>query len=314
MCDVYEYWNHIHYIRNLHCSWAGDYSWHGLTPGPWHRRAGVGSTTFTLVQMTVAMLLWSSVMTWIYSCCWSTGHGAVIYRVISPSRWRSGTELSYNAICAYYAHSCFWAHAYHPPTATQCPTLSARAKRQRWKHWRSGLSWAIRNKIWSAAFHSNILNWTRFRWWEIIKFVGGRHDGLSNGAAWRLSYSATMNCSRLPETPPPPALRIAPESPLLQCFLGGECGGANTSSPAPLVTVSRLFSILVWTFYLSEGQTCHQTILSRLFTAAEILAVRCSCVAVPYNMLCFGGWTGSSTGLMLSLSTGSSRHPYGWLS
>ena len=28
MCDVYEYWNRIHYIRNLHCSWillARDY-------------------------------------------------------------------------------------------------------------------------------------------------------------------------------------------------------------------------------------------------------------------------------------------------
>ena len=47
-----------------------------------------------MAQMTVAMLLWSSVMTWIYSCCWSTGHGAVIYRVISPSRWRCGTVLS----------------------------------------------------------------------------------------------------------------------------------------------------------------------------------------------------------------------------
>ena len=32
--DVYEYWNRIHYIRNLHCSWQ----WHGTTPGPWHRR------------------------------------------------------------------------------------------------------------------------------------------------------------------------------------------------------------------------------------------------------------------------------------
>ena len=59
------------------------------------RRAGVGSTTFTLAQMTVAMSLWSSVMTWIYTCCWSTGHCTVIYRVISPSRWRRGTVLSY---------------------------------------------------------------------------------------------------------------------------------------------------------------------------------------------------------------------------
>ena len=56
---------------------------------------------------------------------------------------------------------------------------------------------------------------------------------------------------------------------------------ANTSSPAPLITVSRLFCKLVLPFYLSEGKSCHQTILSRLFMAAEILAVRCSCVAVP---------------------------------
>ena len=84
------------------------------------------------------------------SCCCSTGHGAVIYRVISPSRWRSGTVVSYKSmphaqnVGAPYAHSCFWAHAYNPPTATQCPTLSARVTRQRWKHWRNRLSGAIR--------------------------------------------------------------------------------------------------------------------------------------------------------------------------
>ena len=130
--------------------------------------------------MTVSMLLWSSVMTWIYSCFWSTGHGAVIYRVISPSRWRCGTVLSYKSmphaqnVGAPNANSCFWAHAYNPHTATQCRTLSARTTRQRWKHWRIGLSGAIRKKIWFAAFHTNILNWTRLRWREIIKFVGGR--------------------------------------------------------------------------------------------------------------------------------------------
>ena len=45
--------------------------------------------------------------------------------------------------------------------------------------------------------------------------------------------------------------------------------------------------------------------------AAEILAVRCSRVAVPYSMLCIVGSAGSSTDLMLSLSTGSSRHLHG---
>ena len=54
--------------------------------------------------------------------------------------------------------------------------------------------------------------------------------------------------------------------------------------------------------------------LSRLLMAAEILAVRCSRVAVPYSMLCIVGSAGSSTGLMLSLSTGSSRRPHGVLS
>ena len=44
--------------------------------------------------MTVAMLLGFPVMTRTYSCCFSTGHGAVIYRIVSPSRWRSGTVLS----------------------------------------------------------------------------------------------------------------------------------------------------------------------------------------------------------------------------
>ena len=38
-----------------------------------------------------------------------------------------------------------------------------------------------------------------------------------------------MNCSRLPEThPPPPARRIAPESPLIQCF-----PGVNVVEPTP---------------------------------------------------------------------------------
>ena len=44
--------------------------------------------------MTVVMLLGFAVMTRTYSCCWSTGHGAVIYRIVSPSRWRSGMVLS----------------------------------------------------------------------------------------------------------------------------------------------------------------------------------------------------------------------------
>ena len=48
--------------------------------------------------------------------------------------------------------------------------------------------------------------------------------------------------------------------------------------------------------------------------AVEILAVRRSRVAVPYSTLCIVGGAGSSTGLMLSLSTGKSRHPHGVLS
>ena len=53
-----------------------------------------------------------------------------------------------------------------------------------------------------------------------------------------------------------------------------------------------------------------------MLMAAEILDVRCSRVAVPYSTSCIVGGTGSSrpTGLMLSLSTGSSRHRHGVLS
>ena len=39
------------------------------------------------------------------------------------------------------------------------------------------------------------------------------------------------------------------------------------------MTISRLFCILVLPFYLSEGQSSHQTTLSRLFMAADIVAV-----------------------------------------
>ena len=89
------------------------------------------------------------------------------------------------------------------------------------------------------------------------------------------------------------------------------CARVNVVEPTParrhLVTVSGLFCILVFLPFL-------RTILSRLLMAADILAVRCSRGAVPYSMLCIAGSAGSSTGLMLSLSTGSSRHPHGVLS
>ncbi len=54
--------------------------------------------------MTVVVLSGFSVMTRTYSSCLSTGHGAVIYRIVSPSRWRSGTVtvvLDVNATCAH---------------------------------------------------------------------------------------------------------------------------------------------------------------------------------------------------------------------
>ena len=97
------------------------------------RRAGVGSTTFTLAQMTVAMLLWSSVMAWIYWCCWSTGHCTVIYRVISPSRWRSGTVLSYISKCHMRR---MWGH--HMLTAAFEPTHTIHPLRHSVLHCRQG--------------------------------------------------------------------------------------------------------------------------------------------------------------------------------
>ena len=119
------------------------------------RRAGVGSTTFTLAQMTVAMLLWSSVMT---SCCWSTGHGAVICMMISPSRWRSGTVLSYKSTphVQNVGKGTICSQLLLRPRilSTHCVTvswLSARVKHQRWKHWRSGLSGAIRRAVHRGA-------------------------------------------------------------------------------------------------------------------------------------------------------------------
>ena len=91
------------------------------------------------------------------------------------------------------------------------------------------------------------------------------------------------------------------------------CARVNVVEPTParrhLVTVSRLFGNTGLTFL-----PFWRTILSRLFMAVDMLAVRCSRVAVPYSTLCIVGWAGSSTGLMLSLSTGSSRHPHGVLS
>ena len=53
--------------------------------------------------MTVVMLPGFSVMTRTYSCCLSTGHGAVIYRIVSLSGWRSGdgVVVDVNARCAH---------------------------------------------------------------------------------------------------------------------------------------------------------------------------------------------------------------------
>ena len=124
--------------------------------------------------MTVAMLPWSSV------CCWSTGHGAVIYRVISPSRWRCGTVLSYKSmphaqnVGAPLCSQLLLSPRIQP---THCDTVSYTVGKDNTSTLKTLKDWAFRGyskKIWFAAFHTNILNWTRFRWREIIKFVGGR--------------------------------------------------------------------------------------------------------------------------------------------
>ena len=52
---------------------------------------------------------------------------------------------------APFAHSCL--EPMHTLlTATQCPTLSARVQLQCWKHWRSGLSGAIRRVVGGGCF------------------------------------------------------------------------------------------------------------------------------------------------------------------
>ena len=84
----------------------------------------------------------------------------------------------------------------------------------------------------------------------------------------RTRAKVVISCSTFSNADHSPSPSNSPGKPSHSVFSRGECGGANTSSPAPLVTVSRLFCILVLPFYLSEGQSCHQTILSRLFMAA----------------------------------------------
>ena len=233
--------------------------------------------------MTVAMLLWSSVMTWIYSCCWSTGHGAVIYRM-----W-DGIVLYVNATCAECGGTICSQLLLSPRIQpTHCDTVSYTVGKDNTSTLKTLKDWAFRGyskKIWLAAFHTDILNWTRFRWREIIKFVGGRDmmawamellDGCPTAPRW-----TAPDCRRRTLLPSP---SNSPGKPTHSLFSRGECGGANTSSPAPLVTVSRLFCIVVLPFYLSEGQSSHQTILSRLCMVAQIVAAHCSCVAVPYSM------------------------------
>ena len=88
----------------------------------------------------------------------------------------------------------------------------------------------------------------------------------------------------------------------------GGCDVATTSSPAPLVILSRFFL----PFHLSWPQTSDNHVASvhgGWYTVGRGLAVRCSCVVDPYIMMCIVGWAGSSLVLVLFLSTVSSRHP-----
>ena len=101
--------------------------------------------------MTVVMLLRASVMTWTYSCCWSTGHGAVIYRVVSPSRWRDEVGPCTRRQChmctfwgAPFANSCF--ETMHPIPSLRHSVLHTvgKGKTPMPKTRRSGRSRAIR--------------------------------------------------------------------------------------------------------------------------------------------------------------------------
>ena len=91
----------------------------------------------------------------------------------------------------------------------------------------------------------------------------------------------------------------------------GGCDAANTSTPAPLVILSRFFLPFHLSWPPNIGQSCR--ICSwRWYTVCRGLAVRCSCVVDPYNiMMCIVGWAGCSLVLVLFLSTVSSRHPEG---
>ena len=112
--------------------------------------------------MTVVMLSGFSVMTRTYSCCLSTGHGAVIYRIVSPSRWRSGTVLSEMSMPhaptwgAPFAHSCL-GHM-QSPAATPCPTLSARVRLQCWREWRRD-TFRDFSTCWERKVHLRKTSW-----------------------------------------------------------------------------------------------------------------------------------------------------------
>ena len=80
----------------------------------------------------------------------------------------------------------------------------------------------------------------------------------------------------------------------------GECGAANTCSPAPLVILSRYLFTYIGP-YTSDNHVA--SVHSGWYTVGRGLAVRCRCVVDPYSMMCIVGWAGSSLVLMLFLST-----------
>ena len=60
MYDVYEHWNRIRYIRNLHCPEQA------TTPGPWHQWCGFDLPTADLLCYILGAQNWISTLEIVY--------------------------------------------------------------------------------------------------------------------------------------------------------------------------------------------------------------------------------------------------------
>ena len=130
---------------------------------------------------------------WRLSCCYGPRwwHGYIrVAGLLDMALWSTWWSLHPDGDVGRYCpiSQChmrrMWGH--HMLTAAFEPTHTIHTLRHSVVHCRQGQHANAENteglgfpglfekKIWFAAFHTNILNWTRFSWREIIKFVGGR--------------------------------------------------------------------------------------------------------------------------------------------